>query len=270
MSTDAAFQAIFRWIEQFAESNAVTMRFLNYSNNRVQLGLVGREELEPVCRVFALYAKIIEMTGDIHREFRSLYDAGSAYSAGMQYLEMANLIWEHNKSFEETYQSLRVKYDAVSAEIEYEEKQKEIEREARERMEAQKRLSDYWQEHAEEKASLEAEETELRAKAAELDRALADLENDADAVAHGREFDRLSDREEILMKQRERLNVFQGGKKRAIEQEQVSVREAKWAAKEKRDKEIEEKEAKRRANRSRFAEIESRRFEIKKELTKPR
>ena len=96
------------------------------------------------------------------------------------------------------------------------------------------------------------------------------MENDADSVPHSREFDRLSDREEELMKQREHLNVFQGGKKRAIEQELVSVREAKWAAKEKRDKEIEEKEAKRRANRSQFAEIERRLSEIKKELTKPR
>ncbi len=97
-------------------------------------------------------------------------------------------------------------------EIEYEQKQKEKARKARERSQAKKRLADYWQEHAEEKASLEAEQTELKTKAAELDQALADLENDPDAVAHGREYDRLSDREEELMKQRVRLNIFQGGK----------------------------------------------------------
>ena len=158
----------------------------------------------------------------------------------------------------------------MRGEIESEQKQKEKARKAREQSKAKKRLADFWQEHAEEKASLEAEQTELKAKAAELDQALADLENDPYAVAHGREYDRLSDREEELMKQRERMNIFQGGKKRAIDQELVSVREAKWAAKEKRDKEIEEKEAKRRANRSQFAEIERRLSEIKKELTKPR
>ena len=264
-----AFQEIFRWIDQFAESNTVTSKFLNYSNSRAELGLVGPDGLEAVCRVFALYAKINELAGDIHRDFRSLHDAGFAYSAGMQFLGMADLR-EHSRSCEETYQSLRKKYSAVCADIEYEQKQKEKARRARQRSEAKKRLSDYWQEHAEEKISLEAEEIELKAKAAELDQALAALENDADAVAHGREYAQLSDREEELMKQRERLSIFQGGKKRALEQELISVQEAKWAAKEKRDKEIEELEAKRRTNRSQFAEIQRRLSEIKKELTKPR
>ena len=265
----AAFQEVFRWINQFAESNAVTSKFLNYSTRRLELGLIGPDGLETACRVFALYARINEMAGDVHREFRSLHDASSAYSAGMQFLGLADLR-KHSRSCEETYQSLRRKYNAVCGEIESEQKQKEKARKAREQSKAKKRLADYWQEHAEEKASLEAEQTELKAKAAELDQALADLENDPDAVAHGREYDRLSDREEELMKQRERMNIFQGGKKRAIEQELVTVREAKWAAKEKRDKESEEKEAKRRANRSQFAEIERRLSEIKKELTKPR
>ena len=265
----AAFQEIIQWLDQFVQSNAVAHRFLSYSQSKLELGLIGPDGLESVCRVFALCAKIKEVIGDIYYDYNSLYEAGSAYSDGMRILGLEGLR-EQSRICDEVFLSLQKKVRHIGAVRESERLKEEKARKDREKAEAKQRQAAYWKEHSEEKAGLEAEQKELKAKAAELDRALADLENDAGAAAHGREFDRLSDREEELMKQRERLNVFQGGKKRSIERELVSVREAKWAAKEKRDKEIEEKEAKRRANRSQFAEIERRLSEIKKELTKPR
>ncbi len=264
-----AFQEIFRWIDQYVESKTVALEYLEYARGRLRQGFDEFEELETACWVFTLLAKIEETIGDIHFDCGSLHDAVAAYDEGMLFSRFKELR-EHSSLYEETYLSLCAKYDAATAKIEHENKRKEKARKARERAEAKKRFSAYWQEHAEEKAKLEAEEEALKVKAAELEQALAELEKDKDDAACGMESARLSDREEELMKQRERLNIFQGGKKRAIDQELVSVREAKWAAKEKRDKEIEEKEAKRRANRSQFAEIERRLSEIKKELTKPR
>ena len=152
----------------------------------------------------------------------------------------------------------------------------EKERIARE--EAQKRFNEYWEAHAEEKKSLQAEQENLKAQINSLNTNLndqiAEINKEIAAIPGGAEIANLDERINKLTSDKKALGLFKGKEKKAI-QEQIDQLTGEKAAIQSRmaaaKKELEAKIAVTKADvQKKVAPMQSRVTAINNELTKAR
>lgn len=152
----------------------------------------------------------------------------------------------------------------------------EKERIARE--EAQKRFNEYWEAHAEEKKSLQAERENLKAQINSLNTNLndqvAEINKEIAAIPGGAEIANLDERINKLTSDKKALGLFKGKEKKAI-QEQIDQLTSEKAAIQSRmaaaKKELEAKIAAAKADvQKKVAPMQSRVTAINNELTKAR
>ena len=178
-----------------------------------------------------------------------------------------NLISTYRTKISNIKTAIKRKQDAEKA---------EAERKARE--EAQKRFDAYWAEHAEEKASLEAEKKDLSSQIAALRASsndqVAALNKEIAAIPGKAEIDNIEERIKKLTEEKSALGIFKGKEKKALQEqidqanaEKKSVQDRMDAAK----KEIEAKIASVKAEiQKKVTPLQNRVNTISNELTKER
>lgn len=190
--------------------------------------------------------------------------------------------WYVNYSLNNQAKSLRrsniSKYKDKIKEIKAAKAAEKSERERIAREEAQKRFDDYWTEHAEEKASLEAEQKNLNSQIAALNASVNDQVaafNEEIATIPGKsEIDNIEERIKKLTEEKSALGLFKGKEKKVIQEqidraniEKKSIQNRMAAAK----KEIESKISSVKADiQKKISPLQNRVNTISNELTKAR
>ena len=152
------------------------------------------------------------------------------------------------------------------------------ERERVAREEAQKRFDAYWAEHAEEKASLETEQKELRSQISILNSSLheqiAALNKEINSIPGKTEIDNIEERIKKLSEEKSTLGLFKGKEKKAIQEQIDQAYAEKKCVEDRMDvakKEIESKIASVKADfQKKISPLQDRVYEISDELTKAR
>lgn len=122
----------------------------------------------------------------------------------------------------------------------YKSKIKEIEE--KKEAEAHRRISIYWEEHAQDKERLEEEKNNLNHKISEiknhLDKQVNTLNEEISKVSGKAEIDNYSERIELLFQQKNALNLLQGKKKKQIQEQIDQLFEDQKRVQEKIDEEV--------------------------------
>lgn len=170
------------------------------------------------------------------------------------------------------------KIKSIKAELDKKEAAEKAEKERIAREEAQKRFDSYWTDHAEEKASLEAEQKNLNSQIAALNASLNDqvaaFNKEIAAIPGKSEIDNIEERIKKLTEEKSALGLFKGKEKKVIQEqidraniEKKSIQERMDAAK----KEIESKISSVKADiQKKISPLQNRVNTISNELTKAR
>lgn len=178
-----------------------------------------------------------------------------------------NLISSYNKRIGQIKQEISKREVAEKA---------EKERIARE--EAQKRLDEYWNEHADEKATLESEQKDLNSQISAFNTSLNDqvsaLNNEISRIPGKAEIDNIEARIQKLSDEKSSLGLFKGKEKKAIQEKIDQANNEKKAVQNRMDaakKEVESKISSIKSDyQKKISPLQSRLDEISNELTKPR